>query len=364
MNTNHQNLAIVIPSLDPTQALVSYIHDLIAQGFAHIYIVNDGSQPHCAPIFQSLAAIEGCTLLTHPENLGKGMALKTAFHHIQQTFPRCGGIITADSDGQHAVKDVCQMADALAQYPGHLLLGGRSFSQGDIPIKSLLGNRLSSLVFLLLHGTWVQDTQTGLRGFDMSLLPLMLSIPGERFEYEMAVLTTCASKKIPLHFLPIDTIYINGNAGSHFRPMADSLRIGGVLFGNLCRFFLSSGLSWFIDIALCWGLLYYFAYFITSNLLRIGLSVALARTISLVLNYTLNRIYVFGATAHSRRCFGRYLLLAMANMVALTALIYLSYRWMGIDERLATILASAILFCINYPAQKIWVFSVQPGGAT
>lgn len=364
MNQHYQQLAIVIPSLDPTDALVFYVQDLLAQGFAHIYIVNDGSHPSYAPLYQQLCAPTECTLLSHGENRGKGAALKTAYRHIANTFPQCQGVITADSDGQHAVKDVCRLADSLSTAPGTLLLGGRSFSGKNVPFKSWLGNRITSSVFLALHGTWVQDTQTGLRGFDASLLQEMLEIQGERFEYEMAVLATCTRKKIPVKFIPIDTIYINGNAGSHFRSVSDSLRIGSVLFGCLCRFLLSSGLSCTVDIILCWSLLHLLSATVGSPLLRIGLSVVLARTISLGVNYTLNKTCVFHASSQTYHCFARYLLLAIANMIALTCLIYCGHMWLGLSEQLVFVMAGAVLFLANYQLQRVWVFpNVNLGGA-
>lgn len=364
MNKDYQKIAIVIPSLEPTQGLVAYTKELIAQGFMHIYIVNDGSDGTYDPIFQRVSALEECTLLTHPHNRGKGAALKTAFHHISQTYPQCRGVITADSDGQHAVKDVCRMADSLLHSHGGLLLGGRNFSNKSVPFQSLIGNRISALIFWLLHGALVQDTQTGLRGFDIALLPEMCAIQGERFEYEMAVLTTCTSKKIPIHFIPIDTIYIDGNVGSHFRPLADSARIGWVLLGGLCRFLMSSGISAILDIALCWSFLSLLAHIIPSDLLRIGLCVVLARTISMVVNYTINKVYVFRRTTTPRCCFGRYLLLVIANMAALTVLIYCGHHYLGISERLITILSNVLLFIVNYQIQKIWVFSVAALGGT
>lgn len=364
MDVHYQNLAIVIPCLDPAETLVAYVQDLLAQGFSHIYVVNDGSHPAYTPLFQQVCIAPECTLLTHEENRGKGAALKTAYSHIAHTFAPCRGVITADSDGQHTVKDVCRLADQLLASSGSLLLGGRSFSRHNVPIKSLLGNRMTSFLFFFLHGTWVQDTQTGLRGFDICLLQEMQHIPGERFEYEMAVLTTCSRKKIPIQFISIDTIYIDGNAGSHFRPLTDSLRIGTILFGYLCRFLLSSGLAFVVDIALCWMLLYLLSGVIPSQLLRIGLSVVLARTISMVVNYTLNKTCVFQVSSQARNCFERYLLLAVANMIVLTGLIYYGHVWLGLEEHFVAIVVGAMLCMANYQLQRIWVFpGINLGGA-
>lgn len=359
---NYKNLAVVIPSLDPTEALSPYIKNLLTRGFDHIYVVNDGSDTSYDTLFSQISDMESCVVLTHTQNLGKGCALKTAYRHILQNFSECEGIITVDSDGQHTVKDVCQIADALVHYPKSLILGERNLTGKDVPVKSKIGNHLSALLFFLFHGIWIQDTQTGLRGFDISLVQEMISIPGDRFEYEMSVLVTCASKKIPVNTLTIDTIYLEGNVNTHFDPVKDSLKIGRVLVAKACRFMASSGISSAVDILLCWTFLYLFTSLIPEDIIRIGLSVVLARCISMLVNYTINRAYVFKTTPHPHHSFWRYLALALANMFALTALIYLGSSVLPLDERLASLLSSTLLFFINYQVQRIWVFSVmQPG---
>lgn len=55
-------------------------------------------------------------------------------------------------------------------------------------------------------------------------MPLALSTEGDRYEYEMNFLVE-AVKTAPLVMIPIETVYEKGNAGSHFRPVRDSLLI-------------------------------------------------------------------------------------------------------------------------------------------
>ncbi len=362
MKKAHQNLAIVIPSLDPTRSLITYVDALIAQGFCHIIIVNDGSAHTYDAIFEKLASQPACTVLTHATNQGKGAALKTAYAYIVAHLAACVGVVTADSDGQHAVQDVCQVADALLSGENGLFLGSRNFAQMGIPLKSRVGNRLSSALFCLLHGKWVHDTQTGLRGFATNLLPFMLDIAGGRFEYEMAVLTACVHRKIPVHTISIQTIYWEGNASTHFRPIADSLQVGAVLLRRLGRFMLSSGVSCLTDVSICWTLLALLQGMVASDLLRIGLAVTLARMVSMLVNYRLNKVFVFHATAQ-KYAFVRYVALAIANMVAAVWFIYLGQTVLGIHEYTAKILADTILFIINYQIQRLWVFpTITAGG--
>ena len=53
----------------------------------------------------------------------------------------------------------------------------------------------------------------------------MCQVPGERFDYETEMLFACARKKVPVLTEEIRTIYIDHNAGSHFRPVRDSLQV-------------------------------------------------------------------------------------------------------------------------------------------
>ena len=69
-----------------------------------------------------------------------------------------------------------------------------------------------------------------MRAFSSRLLPGMDRIEGERYEYEMNVLLWIARRKIPIREMEIETIYIDGNASSHFRPLRDSLIIYSQFF--------------------------------------------------------------------------------------------------------------------------------------
>lgn len=355
MKTAYREIALVIPSLEPLPPLVPYVQQLLEQGFRTIIVVNDGSDASYDPIFQQVEGL-GCTLLRHPKNLGKGAALKTAYQHIQDTLSHCAGVVTVDSDGQHAVEDVCQLVGALPQHPGSLLLGCRDFSLPDIPKKSRFGNRVSSFIFFAFHGKWLGDTQTGLRAFDSSLLPHMLEIPGVRFEYEMQVLTDCVSRHVPLHTQSIRTIYDNNNVGTHFQPLADSLRILKVLFGKFGRFLLSSLSSAVIDIAIAWFLFDFLVPYIPDNdLLRIGAATVSARLISMTYNFLVNKFLVFSEQKKSVS-FPRYLALCILIMTLSTLGSYAGFHFFGFAEKLVKLCVDPILFLLSYQLQRLWVF--------
>ena len=66
------------------------------------------------------------------------------------------------------------------------------------------------------------------------MIPFMLEIEGQRYEYEMNMLLS-ASTKYPISEVPIETIYINDNQASHFRPIRDGIMI----YKDMFKFALS-----------------------------------------------------------------------------------------------------------------------------
>ena len=154
----------------------------------------------------------------------EGAAIKTGIEKAVREFGSGIGIITADADGQHLPQDIIRISDALTSYRDHLILGVRDFSGENVPFRCAFGNMITSTLFKFGTGIACSDTQTGLRGIPPRLVPLALSTEGDRYEYEMNFLVE-AVKTAPLVMIPIETVYENGNAGSHFRPVRDSLLI-------------------------------------------------------------------------------------------------------------------------------------------
>ncbi len=108
-----QELAIILPSLDPDKKLCGVIDGLIAEGFEHIVIVDDGSDAaHQAP-FEYAAGFPQCHILRHEVNKGKGRGLKDAFRYVLDEMPDIRGVVTIDGDGQHLTKDIVACGEKL-----------------------------------------------------------------------------------------------------------------------------------------------------------------------------------------------------------------------------------------------------------
>lgn len=335
---------ILIPAYEPDLRLVTLVNDLqlrIPQ--ASILIVDDGSGVDYRQIFERCETF-GASVLTLRSNRGKGVALKEGFAHIRRTHPG-DDVVTADSDGQHRPYDIARVARELngASEPT-LVLGEREFT-GTVPLRSRVGNALSRLVFRVSTGLRVHDTQTGLRGYSAELLDWAQQIEGERFEYEMSVLMDATAQHIPVHSITIETIYLNENESSHFRPVADSLRV----FKRFLTFGAVSFGSFLIDF-----LMLLFLNAVTGNLL---LSVIGARVVSGGVNFTLNKFVVFRDRTVSRtaRQAGAYLALAVGLVAASYASLWLLTS-IGAALAVAKVLSELTLYLVSYVVQKQVIF--------
>ncbi|HHV11709.1 MAG TPA: glycosyltransferase [Clostridiales bacterium] len=356
MNKRKSENIILIPSLEPDSRLLTYVQELQEHGLTDIIIVDDGSGEKYRWIFQKLGE-NGCVVLRHEENKGKGCALKTGFQYIQRNFDHFTCVVTADSDGQHASEDVYRLAKEAEKHPGALVLGVRDFTAPGIPPKSLFGNRFSSLTFAALYGKRLPDTQTGLRAFGPQLLAFLLEVSGSRFEYELQMLISCVQSGIPILTLPIRIIYENGNAGTHFKPIRDSIRVIKILVSNFIKFSISSIASAAVDLGIAWFLLDFFRSFLPQQeFLRILLATVTARILSIAVNYLLNKHFVFRGKEAGSRSLWRYLLLCMVIILLSSTGVYLLHTVLLINEKSGKLICDTLLFLLSYQAQQRWVF--------
>jgi len=335
-------VAVLIPAWQPEERMVPLVEALLAAGFGAILLVDDGSLPASAAVFARVQAMPRVHLLQHAVNLGKGRALKTGINYFLNEMPGFVAVVTADADGQHTAVDIERVARAMLISDGRAVLGSRGFVK-DVPLRSRFGNGLTRHIFSFITGQKLSDTQTGLRAFPRAMLPELMTLDGERYEYEMTVLAhICRTGRRPLE-VPIETVYIDGNRSSHFDPIRDSMRIYFVL----ARFYMSSLAAAAIDFA---G--FAIAFAITGNVL---VSVIVGRLSSLV-NFLLNKSFVFHSRGSVKGALGRYYLLAIAIAGLSYGLIWTLTRHAHWNVFAAKVTVDVLLSLVSFSVQRTFVF--------
>lgn len=350
----NKKITILIPAYNPTEDLVPLTEKLLANGFK-IVVVNDGSNEETSKYFDKLS--KDIILLEHEQNMGKGQALKTGFEYIYNNIP-CDGIITVDADGQHLLKDVLNTAQTLNDNPNFLIIGSRKQDK-QMLLRSRIGNSLTRIIFKIVTGTMIYDTQSGLRGIPYNFIPDFLNIDGSRYEYEINMLLYCAKNKINIKEIGISTVYIDNNKSSSFNVIRDSFKIYKCIFKNSniqtgFLYVVSAILSFIIDFIL---LLLFNSIFNISNAdINLLVSVILARIISSMFNFTANRTIVFKSENNLLKSLVEYYLLAIF-LVAINYLILdvLAIK-LNLNLKLSKITVEILLFILNFIVQKLYIF--------
>ena len=347
-------VAVVIPSLNPDEKLVRTVTELALAGFGEIVVVDDGSGEGFAEPFAAVGRLDQCTLLRHEVNLGKGRALKTAFAYLLEHRPGLTGAVTVDGDGQHLAADAVACAEALSTYPDSLILGARDFGRPEVPWRSRAGNRLTSFVFRALYGLRISDTQTGLRALPAGCLELFLRTEGERFEYETNMLLDAGQNAVPVKEIGISTVYLEGNASSHFQPLRDSMMI----YRRIFCFTASSLAAALVDLGVFTAVNLLLAGMMQPAVRLLAAAVA-ARIVSALVNYIANHKAVFQSGLPFRKTFLRYAALACIQLTAsylivfaLSAMFRISPWWDSVYKMMTDV----VLFFLSFRIQQQWIF--------
>lgn len=335
---------VIIPAYQPDETLLTIIDQLWGYG-CRIVVVDDGSGEKYQSVFEKISDI--CIILRYSKNRGKGAAIKTALTYVKEELWDENVIGVMDCDGQHLPEDMMKIFAFAGTHRKTMVLGVREVGK-DMPLKSRLGNQITRTVFRLLSGVKVTDTQTGLRAFSSELLDKLISVEGERYEYEMNVLMALAEAGVPIEEVTIHTIYQDeNNSGSHFRAVQDSIRI----YKDILKFMLSSFSSFLLDYVLFSLLMLFLPHtavlVLTANIV--------ARIISAFYNYCMNCRFVF----HTRKKVStalQYFELAVFVLFMNNVILEILVQFLDFSVYPAKLLTECVLFLFSWMVQKQMIF--------
>jgi len=215
----------VIPVFDSWESLYPLVNAVGEKGL-DVCIVDDGS-----PGDPDLASLPPWTvILRHPVNRGKGAALRTGFRYaLDQKYD---GVLTLDSDGQHAPEDIPAFLEAASCHK--LVIGKRDLGHPSMPLPRRLSNRITSFLLSKLLKRPIEDAQCGFRLIRKDILT-RVKTEKNGFEMESELIIKAVRKGFIPHYIPVKTIY-NGEKSAirGFRDTAAFVRLYfKALFGNL-----------------------------------------------------------------------------------------------------------------------------------
>ena len=212
---DRQSIAAVIPAYHEEK----HIGDVVRrtrQQLEHVLVVDDGSGDET----EQRAREAGAEVVVHPQNRGKGEAIKTGLRHWldrQSDF-----VIILDADGQHRPEEINRFVAAAVSAAGpKVIIGNRMNDVSRMPLVRRIVNRYMSHKISRVCGQKIPDTQCGFRMLHRELIPEVLG-GANRFDYETEMLIVATRNGCWIESVPITTVYSDEVSSIH--PVRDTIR--------------------------------------------------------------------------------------------------------------------------------------------
>lgn len=206
-------LWIVVPAYQAATTIGTVVSGVIQFGTTGIIVVDDGSTDATA----DAARTAGASVLSHQANRGKGAALRTGIAHALVQGAQT--IATLDADGQHDVKVLPRLIEALST--ADIVIGSRSREGSAMPAHRRFTNRASAAAVSHIVGVPIPDAQSGFRVFRRAVAELVKP-NGDGYEFETEFLVLAARAGFRISSVSVPTIY---GAPSHFRLIRDGAAV-------------------------------------------------------------------------------------------------------------------------------------------
>ena len=214
-----RSICVVIPTYNNGSTIKAVVEKTLCY-CDDVIVVADGCTDNTMDILHGIAHI---TIVSYPQNKGKGHALKMGFRKaLEAGFSYA---ITLDGDGQHYPEDILLFLKANQEFPQSLIIGNRQLEGADRSGGSKFANQFSNFWFYVQTGRALKDTQTGYRLYPLRKLH-GLSLLTSRYEAELELLVFASWHGVKIVSVPVGVYYPpRAERVSHFRPGMDFARI-------------------------------------------------------------------------------------------------------------------------------------------
>lgn len=160
-----QKVTAIIPAYNEQISIGSMVLNT-KQYVNRIIVVDDGSTDKTAEI----GKLAGAEVISHPKNMGKGVALKTGFKAAIDSDI----IVTLDGDGQHHTSDIPKLIKPINNGEADIVNGSRYLNgkEENTPAYRRVGQTVLDKATNFNARSNITDSQSGFRAFAAHTLPV------------------------------------------------------------------------------------------------------------------------------------------------------------------------------------------------
>ena len=215
------------------------IVDFLVAHHIPVILVDDGSYLKTKA---ALAKIEkkypqDVTLLTLPENQGKGAAVLTGIEMAANLG--LTHVLQIDADGQHDINRVELFFELYKEHPEALICGYPEYDE-TVPKNRLTGRKITNtMIAIETLGSGIRDGMCGFRVYPVdATLKVRKQLSFPRMGFDIDILVKLYWSGVPVVSSPVGVTYPEGGV-SNFRMVHDNIEISLVhtllFFGMLIR---------------------------------------------------------------------------------------------------------------------------------
>ena len=212
------NISVIIPAKNEAASIGDVVGRIrSAYPKAEVLVVDDGSSDRTP----ALARERGATVITHPQSLGNGAAVKAGARAAQGEI-----LVFLDGDGQHDPADIPRLLEKLDD--GYDMVVGARSSSSHANTARLAANGIYNVIASMITGHRIPDLTSGFRAARADLFRKFLYLLPNGFSYPTTITMAFLRAGFPVTFLPIVAQKRKGK--SHIKPIRDGLRFMVIIF--------------------------------------------------------------------------------------------------------------------------------------
>ena len=192
-------VSIIIPAYNEEKTIEAVLEKVKAVKLPierEIIVVNDGSTDNTKKILERRKDIQ---LIHYTPNIGKGFAIRQGYKKARGDI-----ILIQDADHEYNPKDIPQLLDPVLKEKTNIVYGSRILNKQNKYnyISYYLGNKLISLLFLIVYGEKLTDTITGYKVIRKNVFDT-LKLKANGFNAEIEITAQLLKQKEKIVEIPI-----------------------------------------------------------------------------------------------------------------------------------------------------------------
>jgi glycosyltransferase involved in cell wall biosynthesis len=190
-----ERILVVIPALNEEEQIATVVQQVKEQvPEAQVLVVNDGSSDRT----EQSALASGAKVLSHPFNMGYGVALQTGYKYAREYGFEY--VLQMDGDGQHDPQYLRVLLAEVKEGKVDVVIGSRFLREGGYPVPTLrrMGMRLFGFIASRVSGQKITDPTSGYQALGRRVIEFYThdAFPGDYPDADVLVMLHRAGLRV------------------------------------------------------------------------------------------------------------------------------------------------------------------------